>query len=68
MQLRRGTQVKSINNIAHSMNKQTIAEFVVDEATREALVGLGVNYGQGFALGYPEPLENLYSDTKLAIV
>ena len=50
------------------MNKQTIAEFVVDEATRDALVGLGVNYGQGFALGYPEPLENLYSDTKLAIV
>lgn len=60
--------VKSINNIAHSMNKQTIAEFVVDEATRDALVRLGVNYGQGFALGYPEPLQNLYSDTKLAIV
>ncbi|MFS1701918.1 EAL domain-containing protein [Alteromonas sp. AMM-1] len=50
--------VKAINNIAQSMGKQTIAEFVVDDATREALIELGIDYGQGFALGYPEPLVN----------
>ena len=50
--------VKAINNIAQSMGKQTIAEFVVDDATREALVELGIDYGQGYALGYPEPLVN----------
>lgn len=50
--------VKAINNIAQSMGKQTIAEFVVDDATRSALVDLGIDYGQGYALGYPEPLVN----------
>lgn len=48
--------VKAINNIAHSMGKQTVAEFVVNSATAEVLKQLGVNFGQGFALDKPKPL------------
>ncbi len=48
--------VTAINNIAHSMGKQTVAEFVVDNATAEVLRELKVDFGQGFALDKPKPL------------
>ncbi|BCO20458.1 hypothetical protein KUC3_33150 [Alteromonas sp. KC3] len=48
--------VTAINNIAHSMGKQTVAEFVVDKATADVLRELKVDYGQGFALDKPKPL------------
>ncbi len=48
--------VTAINNIAHSMGKQTVAEFVVDTATTNVLKVLQVDYGQGFALDKPQPL------------
>ena len=50
--------VKAINAIAQSMGKQTIAEFVTDDATCKALRALNVDFGQGFALGKPLPLMN----------
>jgi len=48
--------VTAINNIAHSMGKQTVAEFVVDNATADVLRELRVDFGQGFALDKPKPL------------
>lgn len=48
--------VTAINNIAHSMGKQTVAEFVVDNATAQVLQKLNVDFGQGFALDKPKPL------------
>ena len=48
--------VTAINNIAHSMGKQTVAEFVVDSATSDVLKELRVDFGQGFALDKPKPL------------
>ena len=48
--------VTAINNIAHSMGKQTVAEFVVDKATVDVLRELNVDFGQGFALDKPKPL------------
>jgi len=48
--------VKAINSIAHSMGKQTVAEFVVDNATADVLKDLKVDFGQGFALDKPKPL------------
>lgn len=48
--------VTAINNIAHSMGKKTVAEFVVDEATTDVLRELQVDFGQGFALDKPKPL------------
>jgi diguanylate cyclase (GGDEF)-like protein len=48
--------VKSIVEIAHSLDKKTIAEGVEDVATLTALKDRGVDYAQGFYLGRPEPL------------
>jgi diguanylate cyclase (GGDEF)-like protein/PAS domain S-box-containing protein len=46
--------VKAIHDIASSMGKQTIAEFVGDQATENLLKDIGVNYAQGFAIAKPE--------------
>ncbi|MEM7219651.1 MAG: EAL domain-containing protein [Pseudomonadota bacterium] len=53
------TMVKAINEVAHAMDLKTVGEFVVDEATADALRELEIDYGQGFALGKPMPLELL---------
>jgi len=49
--------VRAINEIGHVMGKQTIAEFVEDEVVLTRLRELGVDYGQGYHLGRPQPLE-----------
>ncbi|ACL71138.1 signal transduction protein containing a membrane domain an EAL and a GGDEF domain [Thioalkalivibrio sulfidiphilus HL-EbGr7] len=49
--------VESINHIGHIMGIQTIAECVAHEAVMDHLKAIGVNYGQGFGLHMPAPLE-----------
>jgi diguanylate cyclase (GGDEF)-like protein/PAS domain S-box-containing protein len=51
--------VKSIHDIGCLMGKVTVAEFVETPAILETLRGLGVHYAQGYAVGYPMPLDNL---------
>lgn len=51
--------VKSINDIGHVMHKITIAEFVENDEICAMLRDIGVDYGQGYGLGYPEPLDEL---------
>jgi EAL domain-containing protein (putative c-di-GMP-specific phosphodiesterase class I) len=51
--------VKTINEVAHIMSMQTIAEYVENEATRKILETLGVDYGQGFGIARPVPLHEL---------
>ncbi|MEK7711513.1 MAG: EAL domain-containing protein, partial [Pseudomonadota bacterium] len=46
--------VRAMNDIAHALGKETIAEFVEDEAAFQILIELGVDYGQGYHLGRPE--------------
>jgi EAL domain-containing protein (putative c-di-GMP-specific phosphodiesterase class I) len=48
--------VSAIVDVARGMGRQTIAEFVGDEATLELLRTLGVDYAQGFHVGRPAPL------------
>ena len=48
--------VKSINDIAHMMGKKTIAQCVEDEATKEALSRIGVDYVQGHWIARPKEL------------
>lgn len=48
--------VKSINEIGHAMNLKTIAEFVENDAILGKLEEIGVDYAQGYGIGYPEPL------------
>lgn len=60
--------VKAINNIAHSMGKKTVAEFVVDNATSDVLKALNVDFGQGFALDTPRPLSERIKESKSCAV
>ncbi|MCW9024199.1 MAG: EAL domain-containing protein [Gammaproteobacteria bacterium] len=46
--------VKSMNQIAHALNKQTIAEFVENKDTLHLLKEFGIDYAQGHFLGRPE--------------
>ncbi|MBI3546952.1 MAG: EAL domain-containing protein [Gammaproteobacteria bacterium] len=46
--------VKAMNEIAHALGKQTIAEFVENEASFVLLKEYGVDYGQGYYLGRPD--------------
>ena len=48
--------VKSINDIGQVLGKQTVAEFVEDQATLDALRVMGVDYVQGYFIGRPSPL------------
>lgn len=47
------SMVEAINQVGHVMGLRTIAEFVEDQATLEALRRLGVDYAQGYALHRP---------------
>jgi diguanylate cyclase (GGDEF)-like protein/PAS domain S-box-containing protein len=55
--------VKSINDIGQVMGMKTIAEFVQDDEISSMLKAIGVNYGQGYGIGKPEPLLNLLGNT-----
>lgn len=46
--------VKSMIDIAHSLGKQTVAEYVEQEETMQLLTDLGIDYIQGFLIGKPK--------------
>lgn len=47
--------VKAMVEVAHALGKETIAEFVGDEATLRLLREMGVDYAQGYYVGKPQP-------------
>ena len=51
--------VESINRIGQVMGIKTIAEWVEDDAILNELKKMGVDYVQGYAIGYPEPLDKI---------
>lgn len=46
--------VRSINQVAHSMGIETIAEYVADRRILQRLAELGVDYAQGNFMGEPQ--------------
>lgn len=50
--------VRSINEIAHALGRQTIAEYVETPTIRARLLEMGVDYVQGFAVHKPVRLED----------
>lgn len=48
--------VASINQVAHVMAMQTIAEYVESEAAIKVLEAIGVDYIQGYAIAHPQRL------------
>ncbi|MGL1890433.1 MAG: EAL domain-containing protein [Spirochaetaceae bacterium] len=51
--------VESINNIGHIMKMKTVAEYVESEELKAALIEIGVDYLQGYAICKPTPIEEL---------
>jgi EAL domain-containing protein (putative c-di-GMP-specific phosphodiesterase class I) len=53
------SMIKAIAQLAKVMCMETIAEYVETDALRVRMADLGVDYGQGFAMGKAQPLEDL---------
>jgi diguanylate cyclase (GGDEF)-like protein/PAS domain S-box-containing protein len=51
--------VEAVNQIGHAMGMKTIAEFVEDQETLDALAVIGVDFAQGYGIAKPEPLDKL---------
>ena len=47
--------VEAVNTIGHIASIETIAEFVENDAILQQLKKLGLDYAQGWAVGYPQP-------------
>ncbi len=46
--------VKSMIEIAHTLGKKTIAEFVESREILETLASYGIDYAQGYYIGKPD--------------
>ena len=53
--------VRAIADIARSIDKKTIAEFVETPELRARLVELGVDYAQGYAIDKPIPIQEYFA-------
>ena len=51
--------VRAVVDIARGLGTQTVAEFVGDDETVVLLRELGVDYGQGYHLGMPAPVNGI---------
>lgn len=51
--------VEAIARVAGVMGIQTVAEYVESRAIRDLLARFGVDYGQGYAIHKPEPLDSI---------
>ena len=56
------SMVRAIAQLARTMSLTTVAEYVETEEIRTRVATLGVDYGQGFAIAKPLPLEGLLVD------
>ncbi|MGO3424297.1 MAG: two-component system response regulator [Pseudoalteromonas distincta] len=51
--------VKAINDISRSLDKRSVAEYVENEEIFFALKEIGVDYGQGYFIARPVPVEKV---------
>ena len=56
------SMIKAIAQLAKVMCMETIAEYVETDLLRARMADLGVDYGQGFAMGKAQPLETLLGE------
>jgi EAL domain-containing protein (putative c-di-GMP-specific phosphodiesterase class I) len=47
------------------MGMETVAEYVETDDLRTRMASLGVDYGQGFAIGRPVPIDKILGDLAL---
>ena len=53
--------VKAIYEVATALGKKTVAEFVENEKTLQILANIGVTYAQGYHLGKPKPVDEIFN-------
>ncbi len=56
--------VKAINDISRSLDKRSVAEYVETEEIFNALKEIGVDYGQGYYIAKPMPVQELEKELK----
>lgn len=56
--------VSAIQQLGKVLGTRTIAEFVRNDAILDMLREIGVDYGQGYAIARPEPLQDVGSATR----
>ncbi|MFY8327111.1 EAL domain-containing protein [Pseudoalteromonas sp. ZZD1] len=54
--------VKAINDISRSLDKRSVAEYVENEEIFLALKEIGVDYGQGYFISRPVPVEKIKNE------
>jgi predicted signal transduction protein with EAL and GGDEF domain len=59
------SMVRAIAQLARSMSITTVAEYVETPEIGARVASLGVDYGQGFAIGRPIPFTDLLSELPL---
>jgi diguanylate cyclase (GGDEF)-like protein len=59
------SMVRAIAQLARGMSIITVAEYIETEAIGQRIAELGVDYGQGFAIGRPIPLAELLLELPL---
>ncbi|MGD8913918.1 MAG: EAL domain-containing protein [Candidatus Thiodiazotropha sp.] len=56
------TMVAAINQVGQAMGLRTIAEYAENDLVIDQLKKIGVDYGQGYGLGKPQPFLKLLQD------
>jgi Amt family ammonium transporter len=59
------SMVRAIAQLARTMGMETVAEYVETDELRTRMAALGVDYGQGFAIGRPVPIDQVLGDLAL---
>jgi diguanylate cyclase (GGDEF)-like protein len=59
------SMVRAIAQLARTMGMETVAEYVETDDLRTRMASLGVDYGQGFAIGRPVPVDQVLGDLAL---
>jgi diguanylate cyclase (GGDEF)-like protein/PAS domain S-box-containing protein len=59
--------VRAIVDLSAQLRKATIAEFVGDDRTLELLRAYGVDYAQGYHVGRPVPVSELWADATTGV-
>jgi len=57
--------IQAIAQLARAMSLTTVAEYVETEEIRNRIAQLGVDYGQGFAIGQPVPIGDVLEQLPL---
>jgi len=57
--------IQAIAQLARAMSLITVAEYVETDEIRHRIAALGVDYGQGFAIGKPVPIDDIIEQLPL---